>query len=46
MRAYRIQGHPTILIFDDQGQEVQRFFEPQLAETVEAVLDDTIAAER
>lgn len=46
MRAYRIQGHPTTLIFDHQGQEVQRFFGPQPSETVEAVLDDTITAER
>jgi len=45
MRAYRIQGHPTTLIFDHQGQEVYRFFGPQPAGAVEAVLDDTLAAE-
>jgi thioredoxin-like negative regulator of GroEL len=45
MRAYRIRGHPTTLIFDRHGQEVQRFFGPQPAETVEAVLDETIAGE-
>ena len=42
MRTYRIQGHPATLIFDKQGQEVQRFFGPQPAETVEEVLDRTI----
>lgn len=45
MQSYRIQGHPTTLIFDRQGQEVQRFFGPQPAGTVEAVLDQTIAGE-
>lgn len=45
MRAYRIQGHPTTLIFDKEGQEVQRFFGPQPAEAIEAALDKTIAGE-
>ena len=45
MRSYRIQGHPTTLVFDDRGQEVQRFFGPQPSETVEEVLDRTIAAD-
>jgi thioredoxin-like negative regulator of GroEL len=43
MRAYRIQGHPTTLVFDNKGQEVQRLLGPQLSETVERVLDNTIA---
>lgn len=45
MRAYRIQGHPTVLIFDHEGHEVQRFLGPQPAETIEAVLAKTIAVE-
>jgi len=28
MQAYRIPGHPTILLFDDTGQEVQRILGP------------------
>lgn len=45
LRAYRIQGHPTTLVFDKKGQEVQRLLGPQPSETVEKVLDSTIAAE-
>lgn len=45
MRTYRIQGHPTVLIFDPQGQEVQRCLGPQPAGAVEVVLDTTIANE-
>lgn len=36
VREYRVPGHPTTLIFDSQGQEVQRFIGPQPAEVVEA----------
>ena len=43
IRSYRIQGHPTTLVFDKSGQEVQRLFGPQPAEAVEAVLDTIIA---
>lgn len=43
MREYRIPGHPTTLIFDQQGQEVQRWLGPQSAETVEEVLGDILA---
>jgi thioredoxin-like negative regulator of GroEL len=45
MRAYRLQGHPTTLIFDRQGQEVQRLLGPQPAETVAEILDETLAGE-
>ena len=45
MRSYRIQGHPTTLVFDNEGQEVQRFFGPQPSEIVEEVLEKTIAGE-
>lgn len=45
MRAYRIQGHPTTLVFDKKGQEVQRLLGPQPSKIVEKVLDSTIAGE-
>ena len=38
MRDYRIPGHPTTLIFDSEGQEVQRFIGPQPTETIEDVI--------
>jgi thioredoxin-like negative regulator of GroEL len=41
MRAYGIRGHPTLLIFDRQGREVERFIGPQPAETIEKVLEET-----
>ena len=42
MRAYGIRGHPTLLIFDRQGQEVSRFSGPQPAETIEEVLQEAL----
>jgi thioredoxin-like negative regulator of GroEL len=42
MRAYGIRGHPTLLIFDRQGQEAQRFTGPQPVEVIEKVLQETI----
>jgi len=38
MQAYRIPGHPTTLIFDRNGNEVQRFIGPQPTEAVEDIL--------
>lgn len=38
MRDYRILGHPTTLIFDSEGREVQRFIGPQPAGTIEDVI--------
>ncbi|MCB0165462.1 MAG: thioredoxin family protein [Anaerolineae bacterium] len=38
MRDYRIPGHPTTLIFDSEGREVQRFIGPQPAEAIEDVI--------
>jgi len=35
VKAYRIPGHPTTLIFDKEGSEVQRLFGPQSTEVVE-----------
>ena len=37
-QAYRIPGHPTIMLFDDAGQEVQRILGPQSTEIVEDAL--------
>ena len=42
MRQYRILGHPTTLIFNSQGQEVERFPGPQATETVTVVLDELL----
>ena len=38
MRAYRIQGHPTLLIFDAHGREVRRLVGPQPQEALDTVL--------
>lgn len=38
MRAYRIQGHPTLLLLDRNGREVNRLIGPQPAETVAGAL--------
>ena len=42
MRDYRLPGHPTTLIFDSQGQEVQRFIGPQPVEVVEDAIKTVI----
>jgi mono/diheme cytochrome c family protein len=44
MRAYRVQGHPTILIFDRQGQEVSRLVGPQPAEKLAELLQQLLAS--
>ena len=42
MKAYHILGHPVILIFDRQSQEVKRLMGVQPAETVEEVLQEAL----
>jgi thioredoxin-like negative regulator of GroEL len=42
MRAYDIPGHPAILIFDRQGQEIGRFIGPQPEEMIEIVLQQDL----
>jgi len=42
VRAYRIPGHPTTLIFDSQGQEVQRLLGPQPTEVVQEALQQVL----
>ena len=44
VRAYRIPGHPTTLIFDSQGQEVQRLLGPQSTEVVREALQNVLPA--
>lgn len=38
MSRYRLPGHPTVLIFDEAGKEVQRLLGVQPAATVEEIL--------
>ena len=38
MRDYRILGHPTLLFFDEEGQELERLVGPQ----AEAVVEDSL----
>ncbi len=39
MQEYRILGHPTLLFFDAQGQEVERHIGPQTEAEMRAVLE-------
>jgi hypothetical protein len=38
MLTIKIPGHPVIMIFDRQGQEVKRFIGPQPVEAIEEIL--------
>jgi thiol-disulfide isomerase/thioredoxin len=42
MREYRILGHPTLLIFDGQQQEVRRLVGPQPADNTEILLREVL----
>jgi mono/diheme cytochrome c family protein len=42
MRAYRIQGHPTFLVIDPQGQEIDRLIGPQSAEQLTEVIQQAL----
>ncbi|HXV99637.1 MAG TPA: thioredoxin family protein [Anaerolineae bacterium] len=46
MRAYKILGHPTLLIFDSQQQEVQRLIGPQPVHDLEILLQEVLNAQR
>ena len=46
MRKYKILGHPTLLIFDGQGQEVQRLVGPQPVHDLEILLQEVLNAQR
>lgn len=42
MKAYRILGHPTLLIFDRSGREVERLLGPQPVELIEQTLQQIL----
>jgi len=42
MQAFRIPGHPTILLFDKDGQERPRVIGPQPADVVEAAVQEIL----
>lgn len=42
MKEYRILGHPTLLIFDQAGREVERLLGPRPVEQVEQLLQQTL----
>ena len=44
MRAYRVQGHPTLLLLDRNGREVNRLIGPQPAETVAGALQHLLTS--
>ena len=46
MREYRILGHPTLLIFDSQQQEVHRLIGPQPAHDIEIQLQAVLNVKR
>jgi thiol:disulfide interchange protein len=35
MKAYRVPGHPAVLIFNSAGEEINRLVGPQSRETLE-----------
>jgi mono/diheme cytochrome c family protein len=42
IRAYRIQGHPTFVIINPQGQEINRLIGPQSAEQLTEVIQQAL----
>ena len=46
MREHRILGHPTLLIFDSQQQEVHRLIGPQPVHDIEILLQEVLNVER
>ncbi len=46
MKAYHILGHPVVLIFDRQGQEVERLAGPQPSQKIKEVLKKVLNVER
>jgi thioredoxin-like negative regulator of GroEL len=46
MRDYRIPGHPTTLIFDQDGQEIERFIGPHSLETIADTLQKILNVEQ
>jgi thioredoxin-like negative regulator of GroEL len=46
MRDYKLPGHPVVLIFNSQQQEVYRFIGPQPADEIELRLQEVLNVER
>ncbi|MFC1974783.1 thioredoxin family protein [Chloroflexota bacterium] len=44
MQNYRIPGHPTLMIFDSEGQEVKRLIGPQPVTAVEETMQEVLAS--
>lgn len=42
VRTYQIAGHPTILLYDNEGQEVNRLLGPQTVEALEQALQQIL----
>jgi thioredoxin-like negative regulator of GroEL len=42
MKAYRIPGHPAVMVVDATGHETARFFGPQSAESLAAELENVL----
>ncbi|MCL4303805.1 MAG: hypothetical protein KJ077_49435 [Anaerolineae bacterium] len=42
MRAYKILGHPVVLIFNSQQQELHRLIGPKPAHEVEMLLQEVL----
>ncbi len=45
VRTYNILGHPTVLLFDKNGKEHQRFVGPQDAEMLQQAIESMLAKE-
>jgi thiol-disulfide isomerase/thioredoxin len=43
MREYRLPGHPTLMIFDSEGQQVRRLIGPQSATVIEEAMQEVLA---
>ncbi len=43
MQAYRIPGHPTTIVFDNEGNEIQRLIGPQSVEVIEEALQNMLS---
>lgn len=44
VRAYNVLGHPTIMLVNEKGKELQRFVGPQSTETLQDAIEKTLLA--
>jgi thiol:disulfide interchange protein len=42
MKAYRVPGHPTVLVFNAAGQETKRLIGPQPRQTLEEAVQQVL----